>query len=156
MRHKLRKNRKLQANKQLRKIVLQYLKNRWSPEQIAKRLILLYPNDMSMRISHEAIYSYIYVLPRGTFKRRLISYLRRSRKYRRKKHKNSDQNYSDRYNKTFVLQPGWNTISMLLSEVQNSPKTRSMNLENIENIGIFIIQLDKPKVIFIDNVLLKK
>jgi len=41
-----------------------------------------------MRISHEAIYSYIYIQPRGTFKRRLTSYLRRSHKYRRKKSQN--------------------------------------------------------------------
>jgi len=48
---------------------------------------MLYPDDMTMRISHEAIYSYIYIQSRGKFKRRLISYLRRSHKYRRKKSK---------------------------------------------------------------------
>jgi len=85
MRHKLRKNRKLANNALLRKFVLSHLTKNWSPEQIAKRLIVLYPNDMSMRISHETIYSYIYVLPRGIFRRRLISYLRRNHKYRRKK-----------------------------------------------------------------------
>jgi len=84
-RHKIRKNRKLASNALLRKFVLSHLTKNWSPEQIAKRLIVLYPNDMSLRISHETIYSYIYILPRGTFKRRLISYLRRSHKYRRKK-----------------------------------------------------------------------
>lgn len=85
MRHKLRKNRKLANNALLRKFVLSRLTKNWSPEQIAKRLIVLYPNDMSMRISHETIYSYIYVLPRGAFRRRLISYLRRNHKYRRQK-----------------------------------------------------------------------
>ena len=87
-RHKLRKNRKLANNVLLRKFVFSHLTKNWSPEQIAKRLIVLYPNDMAMRISHETIYSYIYVLPRGTFKRRLISYLRRSHKYRRKRNPN--------------------------------------------------------------------
>ena len=85
MRHKLRKNRKLATNTPLRKFVLSHLTKNWSPEQIAKRLVLLYPRDMSMRISHETIYSYIYVLPRGTFRRRLIAYLRRNHKYRRRK-----------------------------------------------------------------------
>lgn len=88
MRHKLRKNRKLDNNIPLRKIVLFYLAKNWSPEQIAKRLILLYPNDMDMHISHETIYSYIYVLPRGKLKRQLISSLRRNHKYRRKKSTN--------------------------------------------------------------------
>lgn len=87
-RHKLRKSRKLANNALLRKFVLSHLAKNWSPEQIVKRLIILYPNDMSMRISHETIYSYIYVLPRGAFKRRLISYLRRNHKYRRKKNSN--------------------------------------------------------------------
>lgn len=83
-RHKVRKNRKLANNAVLRKFVLSHLTKNWSPEQIAKRLIVLYPNNMSMHISHETIYSYIYILPRGTFKRRIISYLRRSHKHRHK------------------------------------------------------------------------
>lgn len=85
LKHKLRQNHKLANNPQLRKKVLYYLRHKWSPEQIAKRLIFLYPNDIEMHISHETIYSYIYVQPKGTFRRRLISYLRRSHKYRRKK-----------------------------------------------------------------------
>jgi IS30 family transposase len=88
MRHKLRKNRKLANNTPLRRFVLFHLAKNWSPEQIAKRLVILYPDDMKMRVSHETIYSYIYVQPRGTFKRRLTSYLRRSHKYRRTNNKN--------------------------------------------------------------------
>ena len=87
MRHKLRNNRKLANNTLLRKFVLSHLRKNWSPEQIAKRLILLYPNDMTMRISHETIYSYLYVLPRGTFRRQLIARLRRNHKYRCRRNK---------------------------------------------------------------------
>jgi len=86
-RHKTRKNRKLIKNPRLRRIVIQYLSRNWSPEQIAKRLVLLYPNDMDMYISHETIYSYLYVLPRGTFKKRLIGHLRRHHTNRRTKGK---------------------------------------------------------------------
>jgi IS30 family transposase len=92
MRHKLRKNRKLATNVALRNIVLYYLAKNWSPEQIAKRLIILYPSDMAMRISHETIYSYIYILPRGRLKRNLISSLRRNHKYRRKQNSNRRNN----------------------------------------------------------------
>jgi IS30 family transposase len=45
-----------------------------------------YPHNMTMRISHEAIYQYIYVLPRGALKSTLIKALRQERKYRRKKY----------------------------------------------------------------------
>lgn len=97
MRHKLRANRKLDNNLPLRKFVVHCLSKNWSPQQIAKRLIILYPDDMAMRISHETIYSYLYVLPRGTLKRKIVSSLRqhhicrKKRKFRRKP--GSIQNY---------------------------------------------------------------
>ena len=87
-RHNLRNNHKLENNSRLRKFVLYYLKEYWSPEQIAKSLIFLYPNNMNMRVSHETIYSYIYVLPKGKLKSKLTSCLRRNHKYRRKKGSN--------------------------------------------------------------------
>ena len=98
MRHKLRGNRKLDNNIPLRKAVLHYLAKNWSPEQIAKRLILLYPDGMVMRISHETIYSYLYVLPRGALKSEIVSSLRQHHIRRRKKNKvrrkpGSIQNY---------------------------------------------------------------
>jgi len=83
LRHKLRGNRKLDNNIPLRKAVLYYLAKNWSPEQIAKRLIILYPNDMVMRISHETIYSYVYILPRGRLKRKIIACLRQRHLHRR-------------------------------------------------------------------------
>jgi len=88
MRYKLRKNRKLANNTLLRKFVLSHLAKNWSPEQIAKRLIILYPNNMDMRVSHETIYSYIYILPRGRLKLKFVSCLRRAHKHRRKINKN--------------------------------------------------------------------
>jgi len=81
--HTQRKKRKLESNIQLRTFVLEYLNNYWTPEQIAKRLEILYPNNMSMRISHESIYSYVYVLPRSILKREIVSCLRRKHKTRR-------------------------------------------------------------------------
>jgi len=72
-------------NRKLWRIVRYYLFRNWSPEQIAKRLVLLYPNDMTMHISHEAIYDYIYILPKGTLRKRIIKHLRRNHINRRKK-----------------------------------------------------------------------
>ena len=81
--------RRLTDEDRLRAYVLQKLKKRWSPEEIVKRMRVEYPHDMAMRISPEAIYQYIYVLPRGELKRTLIIALRQERKYRRKKQKRS-------------------------------------------------------------------
>ena len=54
----------------------------WSPQQIAGRLLLDFPGDDSMRISHEAIYQALYVQGRGALKRELTACLRTGRALR--------------------------------------------------------------------------
>lgn len=54
----------------------------WSPEQIARRLPVEFPDDESMRISHEAIYQSLYVESRGALKRELVACLRTGRALR--------------------------------------------------------------------------
>src|SRR5438094_2049461 len=54
----------------------------WSPEQIANRLRIDFPDDDSMRISHEAIYQALYVQGRGALKRELVDCLRTGRALR--------------------------------------------------------------------------
>ena len=53
----------------------------WSPEQIANRLRVDFPDDESMRISHEAIYQALYVQGRGALRRELTACLRRDGRY---------------------------------------------------------------------------
>ena len=81
--HRPRKPRTLAGHRRLRRAVLALLAQRWSPEQIAHGLLQRYPDDPTLRISHEAIYPYVYVLPRGAFKRELARYLRRRHRSRR-------------------------------------------------------------------------
>jgi IS30 family transposase len=54
----------------------------WSPEQISNRLRLDFPDDESMRISHEAIYQSLYVQGRGALRRELTACLRTGRALR--------------------------------------------------------------------------
>jgi IS30 family transposase len=54
----------------------------WSPEQIARRLPLDFPDDPTMRISHEAIYQALYVQGRGALRRELTACLRTGRALR--------------------------------------------------------------------------
>lgn len=77
--------RKLTKNQQLAAYVIEKLKQKWSPQEISRRLKIEYAVDMGMQISHESIYQYIYVLPRGELKRTLIKALRQEHKYRRKR-----------------------------------------------------------------------
>ena len=54
----------------------------WSPEQISERLKVDFPKDLTMRISHEAIYQALYIQGRGALRRELSAYLRSGRALR--------------------------------------------------------------------------
>jgi IS30 family transposase len=54
----------------------------WSPEQISNRIRIDFPDDESMRISHEAIYQALYVQGRGALRRELVACLRTGRALR--------------------------------------------------------------------------
>jgi IS30 family transposase len=45
----------------LKKVVTEYLESWWSPQQVASRLLIDFPDDPMMRVSHETIYKSIYV-----------------------------------------------------------------------------------------------
>lgn len=79
--------RKINSNKKLKEEIMARLRLRWSPEQIANFLKEKYPQDKDMRISHETIYAYLYVLPKGQLKKELLSYLRQGKKRRYKRNR---------------------------------------------------------------------
>jgi len=66
----------------------------WSPEQIAGRLRVDFPDDESMRISHEAIYQSLYVQGRGALRRELTACLRTGRALRVPRNRTSKGNRS--------------------------------------------------------------
>lgn len=67
----------------------------WSPEQIAQRVKVDFPDDESMRISHEAIYQSLFIEGRGALKRELVACLRTGRALRepRKRSQNTPQGH---------------------------------------------------------------
>src|SRR5271155_2324683 len=76
----------------------------WSPEQIAGRLRVDFPDDESMRVSHEAIYQSLYVQGRGALRRELTACLRTGRALR------APRNRTSKGNRSFV------TDELLISE----------------------------------------
>jgi IS30 family transposase len=54
----------------------------WSPEQISNRLQVDFPDDGTMRISHEAIYQALFIQGRGALRRELTACLRTGRALR--------------------------------------------------------------------------
>ena len=82
---------RLARETRLRQYVIHGLRKEWSPREIERRLAKEYPMDMSMRISHEAIYRYLYVLPRGELRHTLVKALRQEHAYRRKRKRNPEE-----------------------------------------------------------------
>jgi IS30 family transposase len=76
---------KLARSPRLRAEVERRLRERWSPQQIAARLRLDFPDDPEMRVSHETIYQSLYVQSRGALRRELAGQLRFGRSRRRGK-----------------------------------------------------------------------
>ena len=74
---------KFVACPRLRHEVERRLKMRWSPQQIAARLVIDYPEDPQMRVSHETIYQSLFVQARGALRAELVRCLRTGRARRR-------------------------------------------------------------------------
>jgi IS30 family transposase len=73
------KPRLLEANTRLHDAVRDRLEQKWSPKQISKRLCQDFPDDDTMRVSHETIYQCLYLQARGELRTQLRLALRQGR-----------------------------------------------------------------------------
>jgi IS30 family transposase len=73
----------LALHPRLREIVASKLILDWSPEQISGWLKTQYPDDESLRVSHETIYRSLFIQARGVLKKELMDHLRSKRRMRR-------------------------------------------------------------------------
>lgn len=69
----------LATNPRLRDVVAAKLAEQWSPEQISGWLVIEFPGDDTMRVSHETIYRTLFIQARGALKKELVAHLRRVR-----------------------------------------------------------------------------
>jgi IS30 family transposase len=76
---------KIGADPVLQAQVQQLLNKRLSPEQVAGRLRVRFPDNPRMQVSHESIYQSLYVYPRGELKRELKAALRTGRAVRKRR-----------------------------------------------------------------------
>ncbi|WP_426117525.1 IS30 family transposase, partial [Massilia sp. PWRC2] len=82
---------KLHADGVLFQVVRHYLKELWSPQQIANILRAMWPDDSDKTVSHETIYNAIYLHPRGELKRELIACLRHHNQVRKPRSRGVDR-----------------------------------------------------------------
>jgi len=81
---------KLASNPRLCSEVADRLTRHDSPEQIANRLIMDFPDDPEMRVSHETIYKELYVQGRGVLRRELAACLRTGRAVRKPRNRRAN------------------------------------------------------------------
>jgi IS30 family transposase len=74
---------KLATNMRLRGEVEAGLVKHWSPKQISIRLVIDFPDDLEMRVSHETVYQSLFVQAKGGFRKDLVRCLRTGRTRRR-------------------------------------------------------------------------
>ena len=91
LRQEPRRNPKLAADTALFAVMLDHLREGWSPEQIAGRLKRAWPDDQSKAVSHETIYTALYAMPRGGLRKDLIACLRHGRARRRPRSRGQDR-----------------------------------------------------------------
>ena len=68
-----------------------FLRERWSPEQIAGALRNCYPDKPEKRVSHETIYNALYVMPKGELRTELLGCLRQAKRIRRPRARGEDR-----------------------------------------------------------------
>ena len=92
-RHLPRRLCKLHHDGALFAVVRQLLNQWWSPQQIAGILHAMWPDDPSKTVSHETIYTAIYVHACGELKRELVACLRHHRQVRKPRSRGDDRRY---------------------------------------------------------------
>jgi len=88
---KVRNPKRLIVGNTLWNIVMPLLQDFHSPEQVSGILKCMNPDDISLQVSHESIYTAIYAMPRGALRREVIACLRQSRKKRRSRSRGEDR-----------------------------------------------------------------
>ena len=67
-------------------------------------------------------------------------------------HRDSNQDYADRFNGTTVLHHGWNEIVIPMTDIVSGPKNRNMDITKIAGFGVFVMNQTGRRVLYLDNV----
>lgn len=59
--------------------------------------------------------------------------------------------YHDRFNRSFLLKPGWNDLRIPMAEIKKAPTHRNLDLAHLREVAIFATRLPAPRVIHLDD-----
>jgi hypothetical protein len=63
--------------------------------------------------------------------------------------------YGDRFDRTFELGPGWNDIEIPMEEIRNAPAARALELDDLDSLVLFTVDLEAPRTVYLDAVQLR-
>ena len=63
--------------------------------------------------------------------------------------------FSDRFNRSFRLRPGWNEIRVPLDEIRKAPSRRTMDLSQVVDLSLFVAGLKRPRRIYLARIALQ-
>ena len=69
-------------------------------------------------------------------------------------HRTNNYVFNDRFNRELRLKPGWNHITVPLSEIKEAPVNRDMDMTNIIGLSFFIVEPDSEQSIYLNNIYL--
>lgn len=71
-----------------------------------------------------------------------------------RQHVKNGEPYKDRFHSKHIITQGWHTIRIPLSAVQFAPQGRDMDLRHIVGVMFYVVRLNHPRTIYIDDVML--
>lgn len=66
-------------------------------------------------------------------------------------HDRGEQTFDDRYNTRFILVPGLNTFTRNLTDIENAPDGRTMDMSGIRRLGLFAVRLPQPRTVYLSD-----
>lgn len=72
-----------------------------------------------------------------------------------RQHEQSGNRFADRFNHRLTVQSGWNEYRIALEEVRQAPEGRAMNLAEIQQVQLFVQDLEQPRTLYLDHVRLE-
>lgn len=71
---------------------------------------------------------------------------------RDREHVERGKRYSDRFNRQFLLQPGWNEITIPTADIRDAPADRQQNLGEMVELAIVTTNLEQERILYVDRV----
>lgn len=72
-----------------------------------------------------------------------------------KQHEMSGQEFTDRFNYRFSLEPGNQQIKIPLTQIESAPVNRKMDLKEIYLLKLFLSEDDKPRTLYLSKIYLE-